>query len=523
MESRLKRLRKSLLPSISPRIAVLFLLWTLPLLCYVGMGLVAVYQTGWLKWIVATLPLFWISAWLVGKCWPRPRLNRVAAGKPLKAADFWTPTDTDAIAVVEQFRTEVDDVNSHTLADFNRFVSDARILAERLASHYHAGVGDNLLHPLTLVEILSVIHMAVEDLESWVLENVPGGDMATMGQLTQVPTFATHFDTAQKIVYVASAILNPTKLLAYPLWRKSGQVVVQLQNELVRSFYQRYLRQLGYYLIEMYSGRLRAGSKVYRSKFGAMASGIHVGGGDADAFLKLEDAETTIAVMGQVKAGKSSLINALTHDPLAATSVMPKTREVGRYQFSLPESTNQLTLLDTPGYSEADTSAAQAGEIRTAVVAADIVLLVLAANAPARQADVKMVQQFSEYYKTNKQLRPPKVIAVLTHIDLLRPVQEWDPPYDWRTPHRLKEESMAAAVEYTRELLGDSVDGYACVYTGNTHPADTSVVDEVIPQLVTHLDEAHAAAVLKAFYNQLGQKRLAQLSRQLVGLLKSVL
>ncbi|WP_419194342.1 GTPase family protein [Novipirellula herctigrandis] len=513
----------SLFRALRPRMVVLFLLWVLPLLCYLAIGFVAMYQTGWLGWVVWTLPFLWLLAWGVGRLWPSPKLSQVNEGKPLKAPDFWTPTDAAAIAVVEQYSTEVNDVDSKTVADFNRFIGDAQVLADRLAKHYYSDGTLNALHPLTLVEILAVVHLAVEDLEAWVLESVPGSDLATIGHFGKVPSVVGKIDTVQKIVYFASAVANPSKLLAYPLWRKSGQVVGELQNELVRSFYHRYLRQVGYYLIEMYSGRLRGGSKAYRMKFGKMAAAVHEVGGDTTRLESLEDTETTIAVMGQVKAGKSSLINALTNDQVAATSVLPETRLVKRYQFSLPGSVNKVTLLDTPGYDEADVSRSQQKEIQKAIEAADIVLLVLDAHSPARQADVAMVQALAEHSKANAKLRPPAVIAVLTHIDLLRPVREWEPPYDWQNPHQLKEESIAASVAYVKELLGPSIDGYACVYTGDEHPDGTSVIDEVVPQIIAHLDAAMAAAILKAFYKQLDQERLAQLSSQVIGLFKTVL
>jgi small GTP-binding protein len=508
---------------LRPRLVVLLLFWTLPVLAYFVIGSIAMYQTGWLNIIVWTLPAMWLAAWLVGKFWPpaKPRHHSVD-GRPIKAPEFWTPRDAAAIAIVEEFRGSVDIIDYRSIADVDRYVRDARGLAEQLAKHYHADDNENLLNPLTLVEILSVIHLAVEDLEEWMLKNVPGSDLATVGQLGQIPHVVNAVNLAQKLIYVASAVLNPAKLLAYPLWRKSGRVTVELQNEVIRGFYQRYLRQLGYYLIEMYSGRLRGGSRHYRSQFGQMTSAVHASGGGADALDQLQDVSTTIAVMGQVKAGKSSLINSLMNEQVAVTGILPETREVQQYQYSLPGSSNAVTLLDTPGYSEADVTRQQLREIKTASEQADIVLLVMAANVSARDADVQIVRELAEHYRGKTQLRPPAIIVVLTHIDLLRPIRQWSPPYDWRQPTQPKEESIAEAVSYVKELLGDSVAGYACVYVGDTHAADSSVVDEVVPQLIEHLDHGHAAALLKAFYRQLSRERFAKLSRQVIGLLKSL-
>ncbi len=507
---------------LRPRLVILVLLWTLPVLAYVIIGSIAMYQTGWLPFFFWLLPAMWVAAWLIGKLWqPAKPRHHAIDGKPIAAPQFWTPRDEQAIAIVEDYRGSVATVDFQNITDVDRYVRDARGLADRLAIHYHGKDHVNLLNPLTLVEILSVIHLAVEDLEEWMIENVPGSDLATIGQLGSIPTIVNTMDFVQKVAFVASAILNPSKLLTYPLWRKSGRVIVELQNEMVRAFYQRYLRQVGYYLIEMNSGRLQGGSRRYRSQFGQMTSALHKVGPDIDRIELMQAVNTTVAIMGQVKAGKSSLINALMGEQVAVTGGLPETREVQRYRYALPGSTSALTLLDTPGYCEADVSQRQLKEIRIASEQADIILLVLAANVSARDADVRVVHELAEHYRKTTKLRPPAIVVVLTHIDLLRPVREWSPPYDWRNPTQLKEESIAAAVTYAKELFGTAVAGYACVHVGESHAVDTSVVDEVVPQLVAHLKQGQAAAMLKAFYKQLSRQRLATLSRQLLGLAKT--
>ncbi len=77
-----------------------------------------------------------------------------------------------------------------------------------------------------------------------------------------------------------------------------------------------------------------------------------------------------------------------------------------------------------------------------------------------------MVRELQTYYRDHPRLKPPPVLAVLTHIDQLRPVQEWSPPYDWRHPQRLKEQSIASAVAYVHELFGGAIVDTTCVFTG---------------------------------------------------------
>lgn len=517
-----------LLQLLRPRVIVLLGLWALPTILCVAISVIALYQTGWLIVVACGLPLTWLVAWTVSRLWPPPKLNQSARWTPLQASDFWTPQDASAIAVVEEFRRQVADVNQLSIADPNRFIQDAQELTQRLAAHFHPRMSQSALgagralEPLTLIEIFSVIHLAVEDLENWVLENVPGSNLATIGDLAQLPKLAKLWDVGQGLLFIASSITNPSRLLTYPLWRSTTRVTVELQNEVIRAFYQQYLSQIGYYLIEMYSGRLRGGSRIYRQQFGHVAGALHAAGGDASQLAKLHDSNTTIAVMGQVKAGKSSLVNALVRGRVAATSILPETRQVQCYEFALPDSPNVLRVLDTPGYSEADISKRQRVETQSAAQVADIILLVMAANVPARQSDVQFVRELQQFYRVRPNLRPPPIIGVLTHIDLLSPVREWTPPYDWRNPTELKEHSIAKAVGYARELFGEDISDYACVYTGELDATDTSVGDELVPQLIAHLDQGHASAVLKAFYAQLNHQRFQRLSKQVMGLLKNV-
>ncbi len=507
---------------IRPRMLVLLLLWLVPVLIYIVIGAVAIYQNDWLWRVAASLPVVWFVAWLVGKLWKPAKLNAGDHGNLLQASQFWTARDTEAIAVVERYCVEANDIDRNSIADPARYHNDAQALANQLAEHYYGRKREHPFENLTLIEVFTVIHLAVEDLEEWTLRNIPGSDLFTIERLSQLPAFVNALDGVQKFIYFASSVFNPSKLLGYPLWRKSGRVTIELQNEVVRRFYQQYLRLVGFYLIEMYSGRLRGGSKKYRAHFGNMSVAAHDAKGQLEQLEAIQDVPIKIAVMGQVKAGKSSLINALLHDQVASTGILPETREVHRFEFPIAGSPNVVTLLDSPGYDEADVPKHQLKEITLASESADIILLVMAANVSARQADLAIVKQLDQHYQERPQLKRPIILGVLTHIDLLRPVREWSPPYDWRNPNSLKEQSIAGAVQYARDIFGNRVAGYACVYTGQIHATDTSFMDELVSQIMEHLDQGKSAAILKAFYGQLGKQRFQRLAKQALGLFKSV-
>ena len=509
---------------MTPRVLTLLALWALPIVVYIIFGAAALIHSGWFFPLLIALGLSWGIGWLAAKFWPAPRPGKPPALTSITTPKFWTSQDTAAIAVVEEFRAQAPPMDRETIANINRYTNDAQTLAIRLGAHYYEHAKDNPYTVLTFTEILAVAHLAIEDVEQWVVENLPVGNFISIGQMQKFPGHAETLDQAWKLYYIVSSIFNPAKLLAYPMWRGSTNLSVKLQNEALNLFYQFYLRQFGYYLIEMYSGRLKGGSRQYRQQFGRFAAAIHRSGGDLTRFDDLQTVDTKISVMGQVKAGKSSLINALMKDRVAQTNILPQTREVEQYILALDNCEQTLTLLDTPGYDEADVTQQQRDEIKTAAEQADLILLVIAANSAARDADFKVLKELQSHYLKNKHIQSPKIIVVLTHCDLLRPIGKWEPPYDWEEPQSAKEHSISGAVQYCREIFGDGVIEYACVNAAASQiqAGDTSVNDELVPLLVKHLDSGKATAVLRAFYTRLNKDRWSKLPQQMLNLFQSV-
>ena len=69
-------------------------------------------------------------------------------------------------------------------------------------------------------------------------------------------------------------------------------------------------------------------------------------------------------------------------------------------------------------------------ELRAQADRADLVLWVASATQPARSADRQALDDFRAWSRAQLARRPPRVILALTHVDELRPANEWTPPYD---------------------------------------------------------------------------------------------
>lgn len=513
---------KSLLKQLlnNPRIVVLFFVWTLPCILYVVLGIIALFQTGWLLTLVWILPINWLAAWLIATYW-KPTLSQKA--KQIDAPhlpEFWGERDQAAMLIVEDFRTTIAEVDENALTDPLRYFYDVRDLSRRLASHYHSKKEGEALHPVTVVEILAVVHLAVEDLEAWTQENFPGSEIATIGTLSKIPGLTKHVGNLSNLAYFASMIVQPIKLLAYPIYRKSGVVATELRGEIVTTIYQKFVQMAGFYLIEMYSGRLKAGSSAYKEQFGHLINAVRHAKGDRSKLDQIKPQNLCIAIVGQVNAGKSSLVNHLTREQHAITSIMPETKLVQRHRFHLSESNIQISLLDTPGYSDSLISKESSDEILKGVLAADIVLMVLAANSPAKQPDVLMLNQVKDFYREQPELKPPRVIGVITHIDLLRPIQEWKPPYNWRSPTTPKEQSIHDSVEYCKELFGNSIRDYVPVCLLANNSFENSAMEELLEMIAGEIGQGQAVALVRAYYNQFQKGRLEKVVDQVASLVK---
>jgi uncharacterized protein len=83
---------------------------------------------------------------------------------------------------------------------------------------------------------------------------------------------------------------------------------------------------------------------------------------------------------------------------------------------------------------------------------ADVVLLVTPALDPALQMDMDFLEDLA------KNLDNLPVIVCVSQVDRLRPIREWNPPYDWLNGEKAKEKNIRECIEYRAELFGDLCD-----------------------------------------------------------------
>ncbi|MEZ9997577.1 GTPase family protein [Vibrio lentus] len=157
-----------------------------------------------------------------------------------------------------------------------------------------------------------------------------------------------------------------------------------------------------------------------------------------------------IVLVGQTSSGKSSLINALKQELVAEVDVLPSTDTSTVYNAFVDD--NDVRVVDLQGLDgNPKTEALMLKEMTQA----DVVLWVLKANQSARDLDKQLKDRFDAFYDDPKNIsrKKPIVVSVVNQVDRLKPVDEWQPPYDLENPISAKGKIIAQALEYNQTLL----------------------------------------------------------------------
>lgn len=193
------------------------------------------------------------------------------------------------------------------------------------------------------------------------------------------------------------------------------------------------LEEIAFAATELYSGRLKF-SDSELLEIGLAAT-------EADRTrLAAPDAPLRIVVVGQVSAGKSSLINALLGGARAETDLAPVTERLVTHEAQFGDCA--CHLIDMPGLNGAATRAAALVEM----MQADLVLWAIRANRPGRAEDVRLLAEFDAAFAALPARRRPAIILAATCIDRL---------LDWPEDGRLTVEAMGKVAEISSAIARD--------------------------------------------------------------------
>ena len=418
---------------------------------------------------------------------------------PAKAGSPWQ--------AVEQLANQVTP-KEWPLDDGQKLVQLGRDTLEMVARHYHPK-RENPLLELTVPHGLLIIERASRDMRLQIIEQIPFSHQLTIGGFNRAQQWKELIENWEKAYRVGRAIVDPSSVLFRELRREMGNRIVGYGAERIQLWLlQEYVRKVGYYAIELYSGNLLLGSEDPTDTATAETRKAHEQNAATEAAVRAEPLR--IVVLGRTGAGKSSLINGLFGQLTAATDVLPDTTaQIMPYRLEREGDTEAL-IFDTPG---ADTPLLKQKALKDAVLNADLLLWVSRANSPDRQVERDLLNRIREWIEARPQHHPPPVIAVATHIDLLRPPREWEPPYDLVNPQSPKAENIQAAVVSMAEDLQLPVDQVVPVCLAEDRVYN--VEDALWATILAHQDEAHKTRFLRCMASRKREENWALVARQL--------
>ena len=529
------------------RTVVILMFLIAPILFFVGVGTWALWETGRLVWLWLVIPVGWAVALLLAKLWG----ERILPLRPeeIETEIHWTPRDKQAWEFVEARIRSIGDIDSEDFTRLQFYIDVAQGLAEEIARHYHPKATDPF-SSLTVPEIMAAGQLALEDMSEMYDDYVPGGHLLTIQNMRSISKFPKRYKMFANIATAAVAIFNPLAAVGRYAASKTimEPVTRAMQSNVLTWFYTLFLQRVGFYLIEMNSGRLRGGSKKFRKAFERLnQSGQRPWDQTDDSTIippvsnardaertdveKLSPAheeeesqtsvdrspsatdEITICVLGQTGSGKTSVIRGLLNDADAEPERSKKS-PADVFRMGLPGGENRLRFLDTDGYGGDGGSRSGRKERFRAVAESDLVLLITSAAGPARDVDVGFLQEMADWFESQPQFKPPPVIAVLTHIDLLKPPLEWNPPYNWRESQNLKERSIHDAVEHVRQEFGDRVRQVVPLCSDVENQRVFGIQEELVPATVAALEEAQAVSTVRQLHKEIDTGKVSRVLNQ---------
>ncbi len=485
------------------RLAIIGFLAAAPFVFLLGMGWYALWERGWSFWAWWPMTASLALAYVLGLYWYRK--YRLIQPVDITPPAVGTNLDEQAWKLVEARAAAANTLVTEQLTDPQVYLTTAQELAAELAGHYHPRASDPV-GGLTIPELLAVVELAAHDLSKLVNTYVPAGHLLTLDSLRRARKAGEVYQKASNLYWLVWMAFNPLKAGAQFMASQLGitRPWQLIQQNLLIWFFTAYVQRLGHYLIEVYSGRLKVGVQRYRE----LVQPPPAGAAEPD-----KAPTVTITLLGQTKVGKSSLINALLGEQRAHTDVVPATDAVTRYELKLEDVPVRLVLFDTVGYGHEGPRKDRVPETLDAARRSELLVLVLHARNPAREADARMLREIAAWYAERPDLKPPPILAVLTHIDLLSPVMEWSPPYNWEEPTRPKERQIAEAVAAVPEQLGDELAYVApvCTAEGKVY----GVEEWCLPALASLLDEARGVAVVRALRGEADLGKVRRVFQQL--------
>ena len=429
------------------RTAMLTIALALPVLSLILLGSLWLWEKGYVVyWAIAACLIvafvYALERWLLRETVASASTAIDPAWEPDPS---WTGRETAAWDAVQTIASNIDPVK---LNSQDAILALGTRTVDAVALEMYPGEKDPLWK-FTLPEALRLVERVSGELGQFVRENIPLGDRLTVGQFMAIYRWRSTIGLAESAfdLWRIIRLMNPMSAITHEMREKvTRQIYDWGRDELARRLASAYVREVGRAAIDLYGGRLRVSLET-------LATTVTEATRDDTAAAQELAEPLRILVTGQVNAGKSSLVNALTDEVQAAVDVLPATRGYTAYELKR-EGSPEALLIDAPGL-RSDTE--DKAEMLAEADDSDLVVWVSSATRPDRDTDRKALDALRDRFAARLERRAPPILIVLTHIDQLRPFRQWSPPYDLLDKENPKAVSIGDAVRVVAAEIGAPV------------------------------------------------------------------
>ena len=290
--------------------------------------------------------------------------------------------------------------------------AEALAVIENVAADMSGGKRGAL--DFTLPEALLLIDRVAVRYRNFLRRNVPFSDQLSVRAMFWVwqrrERAQAAWDSGYMVWRGVRLVWNPAVGVLREIERiATAGLQTRLTDQMQRDAQLALLEEVAIAAVDLYSGKLRfSDSELLELELDSTAHDR--------TRLAAPDDPVRVVVVGQLSAGKSSLVNALLSDDAAETDAAPSTEAVTVHPHVIDDL--EVHLVDTPGL---DVGRAIRARLLDEMLAADIVLWVLRANRPGRGDDVALMEAFRAALAAQPARRPPPVIAAASAVDVLLP------------------------------------------------------------------------------------------------------